>query len=273
MIYRGGLILLLAVELFGGAPAFALGSLPFSPSSFPNPLSIISDTVLSGVIKGLGVTTDHRAYEPASPMGTRGFDLSIEATLSQFPSDFSKALSSVGVTGASSLPFMPVPRINIHKGISDVMDAGLSFITYGNSFRIMGFELKGVIYQPEEAPLWALRLSYTDASFNVGSDILFGISIKTISPQLVVSRQLEFAEPYIGMGYQYVIGTINVIVPLPAPSPIPSVTDSATGRGSSFQAFTGVSFRVVPLGLRLTLEGSYSLSGANSLGTKVGFNF
>lgn len=254
------------------ASAIAAG-LPFDPSSFANPLSIIDGAVISGVVKGLGLTMDHRAYEPATAMGPRGFDVGVEATLTQFPADFGAALTSAGMSGAENLPFLPVPRLNIHKGMSDKLDGGASFIAYGTNFRILGLELKGVIFEPEEGPTWALRFSYNNASIKMSNVATFDLSIKTFTPQLLISRKLDFADPYIGIGYQYVIGTVTVTVPLPPPSPIESISDSATGRGSALQAFTGVSLKIVPIGIRLTMEGSYSPSRSNSLGVKVSFNF
>lgn len=255
--------------LFLCAHARAAGQ-PLDPSSFPDPNALLSSSIVNAIVKSIGLATDHRAYEPATNLGTQiGFDMSIEATLAKLPADFAAALEEAGSSG-TEIPFLPVPRINLHKGMGNFADVGLSAIWYAG-YRIIGYELKVPILKPEEGVNWALRLSYTTCYLKVASDMTLELSTKTFTPQLLVSRPLEWAEPYLGVGYQYAIGTLSLTVDLP--DPLSDQVSSATGRGGGLQAFTGVGMKIPHLGFKLTLEGSYSMAGASTLGTKFGFSF
>lgn len=250
------------------AKSFASGVL--DPSDFPDPNSLLTPSIVSAVVKSIGLATDHRAYEPATNLGTQlGLDIGIEATLSKLPPDFNAALIEAGSSGAN-VPFLPVPRLNLHKGMGNFADIGVSAIWYAG-YKIIGYELKIPVFRPEEGPNWAFRLSYTNCYLKVPSDVVLELSTKTFTPQLLISRPLEWAEPYLGVGYQYATGTLSLTVDLP--EPLADQVSSATGRGSGFQAFTGVGMKIPHLGFKLTLEGSYSTAGASTLGTKFGFSF
>ena len=81
-------------------------------------------------------------------------------------------------------------------------------------------------------------------------------------------------EPYVGVAMEVINGTIDVPVPPITYGgytlQIPDLT--ASGSGIAGMAFLGVAFRI-PIGLKLTIEGSYNTLGADSLGLKFGFNF
>ncbi len=91
---------------------------------------------------------------------------------------------------------------------------------------------------------------------------------------------MEFADPYLGIGYQIVSGEVLLEIPTPegltaeqAALGIPSEIGPFPASGGAFLAFFGVSFRPPNLGLKLVLEGSYNSYGAHSLGIKFGFGF
>ena len=242
-----------------GKSETALAQIP-NPSQFG--ANLVSPVIANGMIKTIGILTDHRPYQPATPLGTSlGLDLGVEVTLSKVPADFYAAQAALGTT-PTQIPIVPIPRFHLHKGFGPVVDLGASWISY-QKYSVWGFDGKIAVANFEEGPTLAFRLNYTRATFD-------SISTTTWTPQVLVSRAIDFADPYIGVGYEYVYGTINYILDTPiGPIPLPEVT----GHGAAFMAFLGVAFRVPYLGVKLTLEGSYNTSDAHTLGTKIGFNF
>lgn len=227
-------------------------------SSFANPLVLT-----------VGLALDHRPYQSATPLGTSiGLDVGVELTLVQVPTSFNTAIT--GSAGGTSIPILPSPQLHLHKGIGDRVDIGATWISFeGNG--ATGFDLKICVAKPEEGPTWAIRFNYTIASAELDP---VTINTNTFTPQILVGKQMEFADPYLGVGYQYAWGTLNITLPTGLPSPAPqSITSTNNGTGGGFQAFTGVALKIPNTGIKLTLEGSYSSVGANTLGTKFGFEF
>jgi hypothetical protein len=161
--------------------------------------------------------------------------------------------------------------------MADVVDVGGSvFWLTGN--KVLGADAKVMVLQAEEGPSMALRFCYTYTDLTLES---VNVSTKTFAPQLLISRRMEFADPYLGLGLMYVRGTIDAGVSqtakdLAAANGVPLPEGAAvhtTGNAYGGLAFGGISLRVPRSGLRLTIEMAYSTSGTTSLGTKVGFNF
>jgi hypothetical protein len=253
--------------LFGSlwaAPAFAegFGGLPFDPGQFQDPSRLTS--VADSIVSSVGLIVDHRAYEPATPLGTNlGFDAGIEVTLVKVPDRLFDTLRSVGMnSGIESIPSLPVPRFNVHKGWGESMDIGLAAIWY-QGYRIISGDIKVVLARPEEGLTWALRFSYTTSTLGF-------VTTNTYTPQLVASRKLDWADPYLGLAYQVIRGKISFDY---APTPLPPQHFEAFGKGSGEYAFLGVGMKVPGLGFKLTVEGSYNGAGASTLGTKFGLSF
>lgn len=242
-------------------------SLPLDTSLFSDPSQLLPAGTATEIIKTVGQFADQRPYEPASPLGTSaGVDLGIEVTLMRVPDSFTAKLQEAGVSSGTELPpAVPLPRIHLHKGIGKRVDIGVSWIGY-QDYRIYGGDVKVVLFNPDQGPVWALRLGYANARLGF-------VFSKTWTPQLLISRPLHFAEPYLGIGYQIITGKIAVPVPLPAPFDDQAATINSEGKAQSFMAFTGVGFTLGPTGIRLTLEGAYNQKGAHTLGTKVGLRF
>jgi hypothetical protein len=250
-----------------------------------DPSTLLNSTIANAIVKSIGLGMDYRAYEPATPLGTAaGVDIGIEATISKLPDDATTAISAI--TGASSgdsgstIPILPSARFHLHKGLGNSTDIGISYLPPVSSIPIIGgsylfgADLKICLYRPEEGVTWSIRTSY-----NINNIKIQQITIRTttISPQLVISKQLDFADPYIGGGVQYATGSVSATIDLPAlPAPAPvigPVTLSDEGKGFGGVLFGGISLKVPNAGLRLTLEGAYSTVGATYMGTKIGFSF
>ena len=255
--------------LFFSFPAHAaVNGLPFDPSLYSNPSALISPALANSLVKMVGTLSDEKSYEPASALGTSaGVDISIEATLFKVSKDFLDALSSAGVNTGAAIPFVPIAKLHIHKGLSDRVDIGVSGIFF-EGYSIWGSEIKIVTYQPEEGPVWAIRMSYSRG--NLGF-----VSTTTYTPAVLLSQPLDYMEPYVGLAYEIIQGDINITVPAQQIAGqtivIPALT--ASGSASAAIAFMGLGFRIPHSGLKLTIEGSYNTGGADALGIKFGFNF
>lgn len=229
----------------------------------PSNLTALTNQLSNAMVKTIGLSTDHRPMEPATALGTfLGLELGLELTLAKPPSDINEALSAAGMGSSSvSLAIIPVPKLHVKKGITDRLGAGISGIFY-LGYALYGGDLKYTVSQPEEGPTWAVRLAYSEADIGY-------VESRTLSPQLLVSRALEFADPYLGIGYQLTRGKLQysqTIGPITVPL-------TGVGEGQAFIAFTGVQFRVKPLGFQITLEGAYSSADIHTLATRVGFRF
>jgi hypothetical protein len=205
--------------------------------------------------------TVHRAFEPATPLGKMlGLDVGVEVSLMKVTDDLASALKEVG----AELPIavLPIPRLHLHKGLGDRAEVGFSAVKYQN-YRIYGGDFKLAVAMPDEGPTWAIRLNYTDAQME-------WVRSRTWTPEVLVSRKLDFADPYLGMGYSFVTGRVDYTLTFEG---VPLYTKRYDGSGSAFTAFTGVQFKAPGIGLRLVLEGSYNAAGAHGLGVNAGFGF
>ncbi len=241
-------------------------SLPFDPSQYADLNALIGSEISSAVIKAVGFTFDHKPYEPATPLGTKiGLDLGLELSLIQLPSDLGPALEKAGpLAGSVTLPpFIPLPRFHLHKGLGPFVDLGLSAIWF-QGMRLYGGDIKTVLYNPEEGGITsAMRFCYSLSNIGFASS-------KTISTQLLFSRAVGFGDPYFGVGYQVAVGSIEF--PLDLGNGI-STTLKGSDRATAYTAFMGLQLKAAVLGLQITLEGSYSSVGMDTLGTKIGLGF
>jgi len=269
------LLLAVAGSLCVAPRAHALGELPIGL----DPNSLVSDDIVNAVVGLIGIGFQHRPYEPATPLGLMvGMDLSVEATLVKIPDSFFATLAANGAGSASApIPSLPMARLHLHKGFGEFVDLGGSaLVILGN--KILGGDAKVVFLQGEEGPTYAFRFCYTyvDLSFSG-----VNVSTKTYAPQLLMSRQMDFADPFLGVGLEYSTGALDgsrtpdapAGVVLPPGVTMPTVTIHKTGIAYGGQVFGGVSLRIPRSGLRMTIEGSYNTAGTSTLGLKSGFTF
>jgi len=226
-------------------------------------------SIANALISVIGLGTAHRPYQPATPMGSSGTYLGLEITLVNIPPAFTESLESIGFGSASALPVLPVPKFHLSKGLGNVMDFEFSGLGY-TGFIIAGGSLKWTFYNPkEEGICWAIRYSYTYTKLGF-------IRAKTHGPEILISRKMEFADPYIGLGYRATSGTITIPIEIPTADPsidvnIPSFDPTLKGSGKTYVAFIGVGMELYPI--KLTMGGEYNSYGSSSLGIKLGFTF
>lgn len=256
--------------------------------AIPDVNTIVPPAAATAVVKTFGITMDHRPFQGATPKGS-GMDLGLEATLVHLPDDFTTSLESMGMSGGSSLAIGALPSVKLHlaKSMGPKVDIGASGLYY-KGLLFWGVDLKATVASPEEGLHWALRMSYSNSSVDFQSVglpsmpiVVGGITVgsanlkvgaQCLSPQIVASKKLDFAEPYIGAGYQWASGQIEVPVTITLTGETQNLVTPGYSASQGF-VFTGVSFLVPALGFRLALEGSYSTGGMHHLGTLIGFAF
>ena len=267
-------LLILASPLFlVTSTASALGiTFPVDASA------LVSDAVGREFVSLVGFGFQYRPMEPATPQGVSlGFEIGLAVSLAKIPDSLYTEIASTGGPSTSQLPSIPMAMLVVHKGVGNKVDLGASFIGYGSANRIFGFDVKSVIFDGEDTPTFSGRYCYTNTSLSLSG---VSVSTGTHSIQGLMSKQIFFADPYLGAAFNYTSGevaaqtSVTTILPGPGGGPVTadvSVNKTATDRSGTL--FGGVSFRVPYLGARLTLEGGYDTSGKHFMGTKIGMNF
>lgn len=219
-------------------------------------LDDLSSSYIEGIVTGIGVSVDHRNYEPATPLKRLGssFSFGAEATLVKIPDISQEALG---------VPIFPAVKLHIHQGLSDRVDLSASglYLNFGGlTIFTLGGGLRIAILLPEEGPSWSIGLNYNYSSISM-------VTTHSLTPHLLVSRKLKFADPYLGIGYQVIYGFLSYDHPSSA---IPNFVLGQATVGN-FIAFTGVSFHTGAKGFQIAVEGAYSLIGAPTIGMKLSF--
>ncbi len=245
------------------AALFLLSSPAWALSSYlPGDLSALTSSGVDSLIKTVAISSDHRAYMPASALGaTVGLDVGVEVTAIQLPSDFLSAMAAAGVT--SSLPtYLALPKLNFHKGLPRGVDLGFSYVGYQN-YKIYGAEVKWAFLRGGMAkPAVAARLSQSYSS-------LFFMKTRTSKLDLVASKGFALIfEPYVGAGMQVSSGELDV--------PIGGTTglNASVSGSSSYTAahyFVGLPINLTLL--KLVTEYDYSSAGVKTFGAKVSLSF
>lgn len=264
-------MLLLLLPLSKRSNQVLAASLPIDPTQFTDPNSLLSDSTVKALVKTVGLLSDHRPYEPAT--GLKIISLGIEATFVKLPLDLKSELESSGLSSTNLPPAVPVPKAHFRIGLGGRADFGVSGIVF-KGMRIVGGDFKFVLYEPEEGLTWAMRVAYSVSSLLI-------VKSQTVSPHLLVSKRLAFAEPYLGIGAQFIKGSVTIPLEELIPSDLPPELAAAASDGeiskdssgiSGFMSFMGLALNFGPVPIRLTMEGGYSSLGGNTLGVKFGVN-
>jgi hypothetical protein len=229
-------------------PASALETFSFDD------VADLTNAAAESLLKTVSIGADHHAYQPASPLGFKpGFDLGVDVTAIQLPAEFRSAMTQLG---NSDVPqFLPLPRLNIHKGLPFNIDLGFSWVAYQGN-KIVGIEAQWAFLPGHKGmPAVAFRASqsYSD---------LFFLRTRTTAFDLVGSKKLgPIFEPYVGFGWQIGGGELNVpLEDLP-------ITVEASQTFNSGRVFAG--FPIKLLVLRISPEYTYSFTKVSTFGLKV----
>jgi hypothetical protein len=226
-------------------------------------LSGLTDTGSKSMIMTAAVGGDYRSFLPASPLGVAiGFDIGVDVTAIYPPSDFSTAFSTV--TGQAVPTMIPLPRLNIHKGLPGGFDFGLSALYLSDpaySVKMYGAELRWAFIRGKiAAPAVTLRGS---VDFNT----LGFIKTSCYKLDVLASKNFYVLEPYGGLGVQRWAGSLvydTTLYTLPA-----GISSENSGVHPHF--FAGLVLKIVAL--KITAEWDYSSAGLTTYGGKVSLGF
>lgn len=265
-------LLVLALVLASPRARADTAGLPLDPDQYPEVQAL--DAVASEIISAVGILADHRPYQPATPLGPTGVvDVGAEVTIVKIPNSFRDAVLRGGLSQNLLPPLvLPTARLHLHRGVGERMEIGASALVV-RGYRMIGGDVKLALSDPQaEGPLVAVRFSYSVSKVGF-------VQTKTYTPQILLSKKMDFADPYMGLGYEYVTGELYLNVTQKVAPAYPGgptqirIDNTYSGVGGGMIAFLGLAFRVPLVGFRLTLEGTYSKAGASSMGTKIGFSF
>lgn len=272
-------------------------------AQMPSISDVVSD--VSSSVTTIGRWFDHRPYEPAtgrnSPIGEDvpliGLDFGLEAALVAMPPG---GLSLGG--SAITLPVLPLfpgssiiaARLVAHKGIGPRVDIGVSGLYFPSlltggmfGFWSVGGDIKAVVWHQEEGPTFAVRVGYsygymgvttTDSSSIPATTLTSTISFRThtLTPAVLVSRRLSFADPYLGLAYPLTYGGAYLDITAAGLVNDTAASSSLTTVGQGLLVFLGVALTVPGIRLSITPEMTFDLlqlAKAYSFGVKTGVAF
>ena len=262
---------LLFALLLTPIPSFAFG---ISDAQLLDPRSFLSNPIPENIateaVKTFGIYSAHRSYTGATSIAhSNTLDILVEATMVKLGSGLIDALNQNKFPNIpQAVPAIPVAKVMIRKALGFGADIGFSALVFeGQS--ILGGDLKIVLHDAEEGPSYAFLLGYTYSKL----PLAYLKDVTVISPEFILSKRLDFAESYIGIGGRYIHGTLSFPFDGFPPS-IPSITIEKEGHAYTAYALTGVFFRILGAqGLRLGIEGSYDISGFPTMGLVAGLGF
>lgn len=223
-------------------------------------LTNATNAAVGSILKTVGIGGDHHPYAPAKTLGyTLGIDAGIDVTLITVPQEFKDALTLMGNT--TDFPAaLPLPRFNLRKGLPWGVDLGMSFVSY-QQFSIRGFDIQwNAVRETLFRPSIAIRGSTNSAELDV-------VETSSKALDVVVSKDFWLVEPYLGLGYQWSEGTLNVATGGPAGLPL---AVSATQDFSGFRWMLGLPVKLWLL--HMTAEYSSSSTNVKTLGAKISIN-
>ena len=216
-------------------------------------LGSATNAAVESIVKTIAMGADHHPYASAKPLGLLvGLDVGVDATAISLPKEFNDALSLMGSTG-SVPPVIPIPRLNIRKGLPFGVDLGFSYIGY-DKYKLIGFDAQWAVIRGMVLPNLAIRGSMNWSNLDV-------VHTKTYSVDAVLSKSLIFMDPYLGVGIQFAHGSLAVPV-----GALP-ITVTAEKDISAARIFFGLPIKM--LFLHLTPEYNYSFSGFQTYGAKI----
>jgi len=163
-------------------------------------LSNAANEHIEAVAETLALGGDYKAVHYATPEGfIIGLDIGLEVTAIKIDDDFKDALSIMGNNIDDVPGYIPMPRLNITKGLPLGFDLGFSILKLeqkGIDILNYGGSVKYAILKGENLlPAVAVR-----ATFNKGK-YFDKVKTTTYGIEALVSKSLLIIEPFAGIGY------------------------------------------------------------------------
>ena len=200
------------------------------------------------ISEDLGAAFAYKGITPATPLGLLGIDVGLEVTSTRMENSRLFELA-----GAGSQSTLLIPKLHINKGLGGGFDIG-AYISGSPelSATFFGAELRyAALDDTLTTPAVGLRASGTIATG------LGNLDLKTAALDVVVSKKLALATPYIGAGMVYVMSDPNGV-------------NLAEESFSKSRVFAGVNVNFAVINVALEAE---KLGNNTSLSAKLGWRF
>ena len=200
--------------------------------------------------KNLAAATVYRSLSPAEPLGTLGFDVSVGVSATEIDERVFDIAN-----GASNwdLSVLPIPRIQLHKGLPFNFDIGASYTAVPEvDASIIGAELKWAFIDGGIAtPAIAARASYSKLS---GID---EVDVENMGLDVSISKGFAMLTPY---------GGIGLVMSESTPNNVPGLKAETV---DETRVFAGLN---INLGMNFGFEVD-SVAGLTTYSAKVGIRF
>lgn len=153
-----------------------------------------TNDIFAKVSREAGIMTAYRGVAPAEPQGIKGFDIGVAVNFAEIDSDLWE--QAVGTSSTDYPGYLPIPKIQVRKGLPYNFDIGASYAKVPSSnLTMVGGELQWALLEGSTAtPAVAVRGSYSSLG---GVD---DIELSTYAADLVVSKGFAMLTPYAGAG-------------------------------------------------------------------------
>ncbi|HBS27021.1 MAG TPA: hypothetical protein DD827_07835 [Gammaproteobacteria bacterium] len=200
--------------------------------------------------ENLAAATVYRSLSPAEPLGTLGFDISVSASATEIDK---RVFDIANGVSDWDLSVLPVPRIQVHKGLPFNFDIGAAYTGLPEvGASIIGAELKWAFVDGGIAiPAIAVRASYSKLS---GID---EIEVENMGFDISISKGFAMLTPY---------GGIGLVMSESTPQNIPGLKAETV---DETRVFAGLN---INLGMNLGFEVD-TVAGLTTYSAKVGIRF
>jgi len=221
--------------------------LPATAGDFSS-LGSLSQGQFRSLSEDLGAALSYKGVTPATPLGLTGFDIGLELSATD--------VSNSGVwslAGNSAPDYIAVPKLHVYKGLPYGIDLGAFVGAASNvSATLFGLDARyAVLADGVATPAVALRVSGTRSS-DMG-----GLRVSTLAADVMVSKVLTVATPYIGVG----------VVRTATEAKGTGLSDEDFNKG---RFFVGLNVNLAILNLAFEVE---KLGSNNTLSAKAGWRF
>jgi hypothetical protein len=222
-------------------------ALPAAASDLSNIGSLTQDQfrLLS---EDLGTAFSYKGVTPATTLGPWGFDLGLELSYTDV-----KNSDVFGLAGAGSTDSLFVPKLHVYKGLGGGFDLG-GFVAAAPDVEgtLWGVDLRYAFVEDTlTTPAFAMRLSGTRTTD------LPSLRVYTYGADLMVSKRLTLATPYIGAGMVRVESSVSA----------PGLSDVTFNEG---RIFGGVNVNLAVINLAFEAE---RMGDNTTLSAKLGWRF
>jgi hypothetical protein len=229
------------------AAALLAASLPVPAADLPA-LGALTQEQFRLLSEDLGAALSYKGVTPATTLGPWGFDLGLELSVTDV-----KNSDAFRQAGNGSTDSLFVPKLHVYKGLGAGFDLG-GFVAGAPDLdaTLWGLDLRYAFVEDTlNTPAFAARISGTRTT-DIGS-----LRVVTYGADLMLSKRLAVATPYVGVG----------VVRVESNPGVAGLSDETFSKG---RLFGGVNVNLAFINLAFEAE---RLGDNTTLSAKAGWRF